>query len=69
MLVLSRKKNEVVMLGSNVEIHVVDIRGDKVRLAFKAPKEIAVHRGEIARAILRDGKELGELVAVVPTEA
>jgi cytosine/creatinine deaminase len=51
MLVLARQKNETIMIGDNVEITVVDIRGDKVRLGINAPKEIPVHRKEIHDAI------------------
>jgi carbon storage regulator len=54
MLVLSRKKNESIMIGDGVRITVVDIRGDKVRLGIDAPKEVAVHRAEVYRAIERE---------------
>lgn len=54
MLVLARQKNEVVTIGDDVEITVVDIRGDKVRLGISAPKEMAVHRKEIYARIKRD---------------
>ena len=47
MLVLSRKRGEAVMIGDNVKIMIVEIRGDKVRLGIEAPKEIPVHRQEI----------------------
>jgi carbon storage regulator len=47
MLVLSRKTNESIVIGDNIVITVVDIRGDKVRLGIVAPKEIAVHRREV----------------------
>lgn len=47
MLVLSRHKNEAVMIGDDIRIVVVEIRGDKVRLGFEAPKEIPVHRKEV----------------------
>lgn len=47
MLVLSRKKNEQVMVGDDVVITIVEIRGDKVRLGIEAPTEIPVHRREI----------------------
>lgn len=54
MLVLSRQKNESIMIGDNVEIIIVDIRGDKVRLGITAPKEIPVHRREVFDAIRRE---------------
>ena len=56
MLVLSRQKDESIVIGDNVEITIVDIRGDKVRLGITAPKEIPVHRREIYDAIQREKK-------------
>ena len=53
MLVLSRKKNESIMIRDDIVITVVDIRGDKVRLGIEAPKEVAVHRREVYDAIKR----------------
>jgi carbon storage regulator len=47
MLVLSRKKNESIVINNNVTITVVEIRGDKVRLGIVAPKEVPVHRQEV----------------------
>ena len=47
MLVLSRKKDESIMIGDDVKITIVDVRGEKVRLGIKAPKEIPVHRQEV----------------------
>lgn len=47
MLVLTRKEQEAVVIGDQVEVLVVEIRGDKVRLGFKAPNEVTVHRKEI----------------------
>lgn len=52
-LVLSRQRDEVIMIGDNIEVTVVDIRGDKVRVGINAPKEIAVHRKEVYDAIRR----------------
>ena len=57
MLVLSRKKDESIMIGDDVEITIVDIRGDKVRLGINAPREISVHRKEIWEAIKREKEE------------
>lgn len=57
MLVLSRQKDESIMVGDNVEITIVDVRGDKVRLGITAPREIAVHRKEVFEAIKREEAE------------
>ena len=54
MLVLTRKRDEVIMIGDNVEITVVDIRGDKVRLGITAPREIQVHRKKVYDEIKRE---------------
>ena len=54
MLVLSRQKDESIMIGDEVEITIVDVRRDKVRLGITAPKSIAVHRREIYDAIQRE---------------
>jgi carbon storage regulator len=57
MLVLSRQKDESIIIGDNVEITIVDIRGDKVRLGITAPKDIPVHRREVYEAIQREKVE------------
>ena len=57
MLVLSRQKDESIMIGDDVEITIVDVRGDKVRLGIAAPKEIPVHRKEVYEAIQREKSE------------
>ena len=54
MLVLSRKKNESIVINNDITIVVVDIRGDKVRLGVEAPKEVPVHRQEFFNAIQRN---------------
>jgi len=58
MLVLSRKKNETIMIGADgsIKIHVVEIRGDKVRLGIDAPDEVPVHRSEVFDAIHEQGR-------------
>lgn len=53
MLVLSRKKNESIVINNDITIVVVEIRGDKVRLGVEAPKEVPVHRREVFDAINR----------------
>ncbi|MFH1614235.1 MAG: carbon storage regulator CsrA [Planctomycetota bacterium] len=57
MLVLSRQKDESIMIGDDVEVTIVDVRGDKVRLGITAPKSIGVHRKEIYEAIQREKAE------------
>jgi carbon storage regulator len=54
MLVLSRRKNESIVIINDITIVVVDIRGDKVRLGIEAPKEVSVHRQEVYDAIHRN---------------
>ncbi len=54
MLVLSRKKNESIIINNDITIVVVEIRGDKVRLGVDAPKEVPVHRREVYEAIKRN---------------
>jgi carbon storage regulator len=51
MLVLSRKKNESIIINDEIVVTVVDVRGDKVRLGIEAPKEVPVHRREVYDAI------------------
>lgn len=57
MLVLSRKKNESIIIDNEIIVIVVEILGDKVRLGIEAPKEVPVHRREVYEAIQRDLKE------------
>ncbi len=60
MLVLSRQRDESIMIGDDVEIIIVDVRGDKVRLGITAPKSIPVHRREIYDAIQREKNQKKE---------
>lgn len=57
MLVLSRERGETVNIGDEIEVTVIDIRGDKVRLGVSAPRHVAVHRKEVYEAIKRQQKE------------
>ena len=61
MLVLSRKRNESIVIGDDIIVSVVEIHGDKVRLGIEAPKEVPVHRREVYDAIHRQvDNEKGE---------
>ena len=51
MLVLSRKRNESIVIDENIVITVVEVRGDKVRLGIEAPREVPIHRSEVHEAI------------------
>lgn len=51
MLVLSRKKNEQIIVGDSIVITVVEVRGDRVRLGIEAPQEIPIHRNEVLESI------------------
>ncbi|GJQ31056.1 MAG: hypothetical protein HBSAPP03_29400 [Phycisphaerae bacterium] len=61
MLVLSRQRDETIMIGDEIEITVVDIRGDKVRLGINAPTRIAVHRKEVYEAIKSENEQAARL--------
>ncbi len=72
MLVLSRQRDESIVIGDEIELTVVDIRGDKVRLGIKAPAQVSVHRKEIYEAIKRENQQAAQfrdagLGAVRPT--
>ena len=56
-MVLSRQKDESIIIGDDVEVTIVDVRGDKVRLGINAPRSISVHRKEIYEAIQREKAE------------
>jgi len=67
MLILSRQRDESIMIDDNIVITVVDIRGDKVRLGIEAPKEVPVHRKEVYDAIQRE--QAGPAPSDPPTAA
>jgi carbon storage regulator len=65
MLVLSRKKNESIIISDNITVTVIEIRGDKVRLGIEAPKDVTVHRREVYEAIqsqARDSEQAAKIV-------
>ena len=57
MLVLSRKKGQSIMVGSDIEISIVDIQGDQIRLGIDAPKSVAIHRKEVFEEIIKENKQ------------
>ncbi len=61
MLVLSRQRDQTIMIGDDIEITVVDIRGDKVRLGITAPKVVPVHRKEVYEAIRRENQAAAQV--------
>ena len=69
MLVLSRKKDEKIVIGDNISIMVVEIRGDKVRLGIDAPRDVSVHRREVYEAIKRKESEQHEPAGAPAVEA
>ena len=63
MLVLSRQRDQSIIIGDNIVVTVVDVRGDKVRLGIDAPTEIPVHRREVYEAIQRENLRASRLEA------
>jgi carbon storage regulator len=61
MLVLSRQRDESIMIGDSIVVTIVDIRGDKVRLGISAPAEVPVHRQEVYEAIQRENQRAARL--------
>lgn len=61
MLVLSRHRDESIIIGDDVVVTIVDIRGDKVRLGIQAPQDIPVHRQEVYEAIKRENEKSASL--------
>ena len=63
MLVLARKINESIMIGDDIEIVVVDIKGDQVKLGIRAPKNVSIHRTEIYQEIQDQNREAAQAVS------
>ena len=61
MLVLSRQRDESIIIGDNIVVTIVDVRGDKVRLGIEAPREVSVHRRVVYEAIQRENREASKI--------
>ena len=61
MLVLSRTRDESIIIGDNVVVTIVDVRGDKVKLGIEAPQDVSVHRREVYEAIRRENQQAAKL--------
>ncbi len=57
MLVLTRERDQIIMIGDDIEVRIVDIRGDKIRIGVTAPQNVAVHRKEVYDEIQRHKKK------------
>jgi len=75
MLVLSRQRDETVVIGDDIEVKIVDIRGDKVRLGITAPPHISVHRKEVYEAIQKENQAAASVrpehlagISIAPTK-
>jgi carbon storage regulator len=60
-LVLSRQRDESIIIGDNIVVTIVDVRGDKVKLGIEAPQSVSVHRREVYEAIQRENQLAGRL--------
>ncbi|MDR0313716.1 MAG: carbon storage regulator CsrA [Treponema sp.] len=66
MLILSRKTNEKIMIGDDVSVSIIEIRGDQVRLGVDAPKSVKVYRQEVFDAIKAENKAAADSAPVFP---
>ena len=66
MLILSRKVNEKVVIGEDISVSIIEIRGDQVRIGIDAPKKVKVFRQEVFDAIKAENKEASKSVPVIP---
>jgi carbon storage regulator len=66
MLILSRKKDESIMIGDNIEVSVVDIKGDQIKLGIKAPRDIKVYRREVFTAIQKENQAAAKAGTKLP---
>lgn len=68
MLVLSRHRDESIMIGDDIVVTIVDIRGDKVRLGIEAPAQVPVHRQEVYEAIQRENRKASNIAGENPPQ-
>jgi len=68
MLVLSRKSHESIIIGNEIEVTIVDVRGDKVRVGINAPNDVSVHRKEVWDAIRRENQSSGRAITEGPVK-
>jgi len=66
MLILSRKINEKVIIGDDISISIIEIRGDQVRIGIDAPKKVKVFRQEVFDAIMAENKAASKSAAIIP---
>jgi carbon storage regulator len=64
MLALSRKKNEAIIINNNIEVTILDVRGDQVKLGISAPKEIPIYRKEVYIQIQNENKEATDVTRI-----
>ena len=67
MLILSRKTNEKIMIGDDISVSIIEIRGDQVRIGIDAPKSVKVFRQEVFEAIKAENKAAAESAAILPS--
>lgn len=68
MLVLSRRANQAIVIGPDVVVRVLDIRGDQVRIGIEAPRSVTVHREEVAVEIRQSNEEAARQPDIAPTD-
>ena len=67
MLILARKMNESIVINDDIEVSVIDIKGDQVKIGINAPKKVKVYRKEVYEAIQRENKAAVMSAAVIPS--
>ena len=68
MLTLTRKKNEAIIIGGDIEIRILGIQGEKVKIGINAPKECSIYRGELYKQISQENKEAVQTLEVNASE-